>query len=266
MGNSAKNVLMSSSEHLDAFRKMLIKILSVATILAIILFLLREYVFAVILAPRSSDFIFYRGLEHLLSDFGVSNISVGNFNINLINTEMASQFMIHLKMSFYGALLLTSPYVVYKLFKYISPALYENEKRMSAKIVLSSYILFFVGVMMSYFIVFPFSIRFLGTYQVDATIPNTITLQSYTSTFNTLTLMLGLVFQIPVLSFFLSKMGLINAALMKKYRKYAIFIIAVVAAIITPPDIFTMILVLLPMCLLYEVSILVVARERPNSD
>jgi len=142
----------------------------------------------------------------------------------------------------------------------VSPALYENEKKYSYLVAAIIYFLFILGLLMSYFILFPISFQFLATYQVDEEITSTITLDSYISTFTTLTFMMGVVFQLPVFTFILGKMGLINADILKRYRSYAFIIIMIVAAIITPPDIFTLVMVTIPIYGLYELSIWVLQR------
>jgi sec-independent protein translocase protein TatC len=168
--------------------------------------------------------------------------------------------MTHLSTSVYLALLLVSPYILTELFSFITPALYDNERKYSARITCTIFLLFITGVLMSYFVIFPFSIRFLGTYQVSEDVVNMINLSSYISTFTALTFMMGIVFQIPVISFFLAKMGILEAEFMSRYRRHALIIIMILAAIITPPDIFTLVLVTIPMYALYELSILIVKR------
>ena len=182
------------------------------------------------------------------------------FHVQLINTELSSQFMTHMSTAFCLALLFASPYVVVELYHFIAPALYENERHYSVAVAVAVYVLFMLGVLMSYYVLFPFALRFLGIYQVTPDVVNQINLSSYISTFTTLTLLMGLVFQIPVLSFFLAKMGLLEASFMRRYRRHAFVLIAVIAAVITPPDIFTCCLVTLPMYGLYELSILIVGR------
>ena len=147
---------------------------------------------------------------------------------------------------------------MYELLRFISPALYEHERRYSLRVVAVVYVLFVIGVLMSYFVIFPISFRFLGTYQVAERIHNTITLDSYISTFTTLTLLMGVVFQLPVIAFILGKMGVVTAEMLKQYRKHAFLIIMFVAAVITPPDLMTLLLVSVPLYLLYEVSIRVI--------
>lgn len=183
-----------------------------------------------------------------------------DYKIPLISTELSAQFMTHITVSCILAVLLASPYILFELFKFISPALYESEKKYSYMVACIIYFLFILGLLMSYFVLFPISFQFLANYQVDDEIVNTITLDSYISTFTTLTFLMGIVFQLPIIAFVLGKMGIIDAQLLKQYRAYAFTIIMVVAAIITPPDIFTLILVTIPIYGLYEVSILVLKK------
>jgi len=147
-----------------------------------------------------------------------------------------------------------------ELFCFITPALYENEKKYSIRVAITVFLLFVVGVLMSYFILFPISFRFLGTYSVTEIVESNITLKSYISTFTTLTLVMGLVFQLPVIAYFLGKLEVVSSGLLRQYRKYAFLVIMIVAAVITPPDLMTLILVTIPLYMLYEVSIVVLKR------
>lgn len=175
--------------------------------------------------------------------------------------------MTHITVSCILAVLLASPYILFELFKFISPALYEREKKYSYLVAGIIYVLFILGLLMSYFVLFPISFQFLATYQVDDEILNTITLDSYISTFTTLTFLMGIVFQLPIIAFVLGKMGFIDAPMLKQYRPYAFVIIMIIAAIITPPDLFTLILVTIPIYGLYEVSILVLNKwAKPIED
>ncbi len=182
------------------------------------------------------------------------------FNIQLIATDLSSQFVTHLTTSIYLGLLCASPFIMYELFRFITPALLENERRYSTKIMISVYSLFMIGVLMSYYILFPISFRFLGTYSVADKVHTMITLDSYISTFVSLTILLGIVFQLPVISFILAKLGILNAPMMSKYRKHALIIIMLIAAIITPPDIMTLIMITLPIYGLYEFSVWILKR------
>lgn len=251
--------LMTTEGHLDVLRKMLLRVLFVILAIGIFVFVFRKQTFSIILAPRDSTFVFYRGVEWLLGMIGI-NYHFEAFNIELISTELSAQFMFHITTSLYVAVLLASPYVVFELFRFISPALYEQEKKYSVPIVIIAYLLFALGIMMTYYILFPFSFRFLGTYQVDETVRNTITLSSYMSTLISMSLIMGLVFQLPVLAYILGKIGVISYELLTEYRKWALMVILTLSAIITPPDIFTLLMVSLPLYLLYEISIIILKR------
>ena len=174
--------------------------------------------------------------------------------------------MTHITTAVYLGLLGASPYILYELFRFISPALYENERKYSVQVAVIIYVLFLLGVLMSYFVLFPISFRFLGTYSVSAKVVSNITLDSYISTFVSLTLVMGVVFQLPVVAFFLGKLGVASSWMLSKYRKHALIVIMLVAAIITPPDLMTLILVTIPLYLLYEVSIRVVKWVEPKEQ
>ena len=245
--------------HLEVLRKMLFRILFVTLALAITVFVFRKQTFSIILAPRDSSFIFYRGVEWFLQLFGI-DYHFKEFSIELISTDLSAQFMLHISTSLYVSLLLASPYIVFELFRFISPALYDQEKKYSVPIVFVVYILFALGILMTYYVLFPFSFRFLGTYQVDETVKNTITLSSYITTLISMSLVMGLVFQLPVLAYILGKIGLISYELLASCRQWALMIILTLSAIITPPDIFTLLMVALPLYLLYEISISILKR------
>lgn len=251
--------LLTFEGHLEILRKMLFRIIVVVIVLASIIFCFKKETFSIILAPQHSDFCTFKMIEYLAHSSGW-NFHFNEYNIPLISTELSAQFMTHITVSCVLAVLLASPYIVFELFKFISPALYESEKKYSSIVAIVIYALFIIGLLMSYFIIFPISFQFLATYQVDESITSTITLDSYISTFTTLTFLMGVVFQLPVLAYVLGKMGFIDADLLREYRAYAFVIIMIIAAIITPPDIFTLILVTFPIYGLYEASILVLRR------
>lgn len=257
---------MTFSGHLDVFRKMFVRILCVIIVLAIIIFCFKNETFSILLAPHNYDFCTFQWIESLLNKFGW-NFHFREYHIPLISTELSAQFMTHITVSCLLAALLASPYILFELFKFISPALYESEKKYSYLVAGIIYLLFIIGLLMSYFIIFPISFQFLATYQVDEKIVNTITLDSYISTFITLTFMMGVVFQLPVFAFVLGKMGFIDANTLRQYRAYAFVIIMIIAAIVTPPDLFTLVLVTIPIYGLYELSIVVLNKfVKPISD
>ncbi len=251
---SSDDGLMTFGGHLEVFRKILMRILVVALIFAIIIFVFKEITFTILLGPSEWDFCTYRWVEKVMRIFE-PEFCFTEFKVDLIATDLSSQFMTHMTSSIYLGFLCSSPVILYELFKFVSPALLENERKYAVQIVCIVYLLFIVGVLMSYFILFPISFRFLGTYSVADKVHSTITIDSYISTFVTLTLMLGLVFQLPVVAYVLGRMGIVQSSSLIKYRRYAFLLICIVAAIITPPDIMTLILVAIPLYLLYEISI-----------
>lgn len=249
--------MLTFGGHLEVLRRMLFRILAVAGILALVIFCFKDITWKLLLAPSESSFATYRWIEIVASKVGI-DYHFEQFNVDLIATDLSSQFMTHITTSIYLGALGTSPYILYELFRFVSPALYENEKKYSVQVVVIVYLLFVFGVLMSYFVLFPISFRFLGTYSVAERIHSTITLDSYISTFTTLTLLMGVVFQLPVIAYVLAKLGFISSDMLSKYRKHSFIIIMLVAAIITPPDLMTLVLVTFPLYFLYEVSIRVV--------
>ena len=259
MENDQNGNLMTFGEHLEVFRKMLFRIIGITLGLTVVIFCAKDTTFSLLLSPGDNHFVTYRVIERLAACVGW-NFHFDPYSIQLINTELASQFMTHVSTSIYLALLFVSPYIVIELYRYIAPALYENERRYSVSVAIAIHLLFILGVLMSYYVLFPFALRFLGTYQVAASVVNQINLASYISTFVTLTLLMGLVFQLPVMSFFLAKMGILEAGFMKQYRRHAFVLIGIISAVITPPDLFTCFMVMMPMYGLYELSILIVQK------
>lgn len=234
-------------DHLDELRSCLIKIMVVTAAMGIVAFILKEPLFKVVLAPSRSDFISYQLL------------GVRPFSIHLMNTGLTEQFMIHMKTALYCGLLLASPYVLYQLFRFVSPALYTNERRHAVRIVGSAYLMFLVGTAINYLLIFPLTVRFLGTYQVNPDVTNMLTIQSYVDTLISMSLVIGVVFELPVVSWILASIGIINWKQMATYRKHAFVAILIVSAIITPTtDAFTLFVVALPIWLLYEASIWIV--------
>lgn len=248
-------------DHLDVLRAAIVKSLLVAVVFGLAAFCFKEELFAVILAPKDADFITYR-LLYALSGL-VTEADAPDFLVKLINTGLAEQFIIHMKTALCVGVLCTSPYILYQLFRFVSPALYVNERKYAVRVVGGGYVMFLSGVLLSYFLIFPLTFRFLGTYQVSSEVENMIALQSNISTLMTMSLAMGLVFEIPILSWLFAKLGFLSADFMRKYRRHAIVVILVVAAIITPTsDVFTLSLVALPMWVLYEMSIWIVGKTK----
>lgn len=238
-------------EHLDVLRGSLIRIVLVSVITALVAFFFKDELFSIVLAPRSSNFFIYKLLGG------------EPFDIKLVNIGLTEQFMIHMKTAFCFGILVASPYILYLLYKFVSPALYQNERRYALRIVGGGYVMFIVGVLVNYCVIFPLTVRFLGNYQVSESVGNMLSLQSYMDTLMTMTFVFGVVFEIPVISWLLAMFGLLKDQWMRQYRKNAFVVILIIAAVITPTsDAFTMSIVALPIWLLYEVSIIIVAHTK----
>ncbi len=257
---------MTFWDHLDELRKVLIQPILLVAVLTVVAFMLKEPVFDMVLAANSPDFITYRFADSFVPESFISGNDEFVF-VQLINTELASQFLMHMKVSFYVALVLAIPFLFYKLFRFVSPGLYRNERKYSKWVIFFSFIAFFCGIVVSYFIIFPFSFRFLASYHVSQEVSNMISLTSYIDTLITLSILMGIFFELPVMSWILSKFGLLNAIFLKKYRRHAVVVILIIAAIITPTtDIFTLLLVSVPILLLYETSVVIVSIGDRNRE
>jgi sec-independent protein translocase protein TatC len=244
--------------HLDELKSHLVRIVAVVVVFTAVAFALKEWLFEFILAPTKGDFITYKLMEQL-------HLAVlpadGGAIAPLINTGLAQQFILHVKAAICAGVLLTSPYLIYLLFHFISPALYTHERKYAIRLVGSGYVMFILGVLLSYYLIFPLIFRFLGTYQVSEVVANTVTIDSYMDTLMMTCLSMGIVFEIPVICWILGRMGIINAHMMTHYRRHVIVALLIVAAIITPTsDVFTLTIVAFPMWLLYEFSILIVRK------
>lgn len=238
-------------DHLDELRAAILRALGVVVVCGVVAFCLKETLFAIVLAPRSSDFFVYRWM------------GADEFCLHLINTGLTEQFMVHIRVAIYAGLLCALPYVLFELFRFISPALYHNERRAALWIVGSSYLMFALGVAVCYVLIFPLTVRFLGTYQVSLDVDNMLTLKSYADTLIAMSFVMGVVFELPVVCAILGRMGFINGTLMRSYRRHAVVAILIVAAIITPTtDVVTLGIVALPIWLLYELSILIVPGKK----
>ena len=255
MGNNEQQ--MSFWEHLDVLRTVLLKILLVTVVCGMAAFLFKDQLFDIVLAPKDSDFITYRWMTSFAELLGEASADV--FDVQLINTGLAEQFLIHVKVAMCAGVLCASPYMLYQLFCFVSPALHDNERKYAVAMVGSGYLMFMLGVAVSYFLIFPFTFRFLGTYQVSGEVTNMIALPSYISTMMVMCLTMGIVFEMPVMAWLFGRMGLLSAGFMRRYRRHAVVIILIVAAVITPTsDVFSLLLVSCPIYLLYETSIAVV--------
>ncbi len=252
---------MSFWEHLEELRMHIFRSLAAIFILAIAAFLAKHFIFdVIILAPKNEDFITNRLLCKAGEYLSISALCIGKMNLQLQNINMSGQFMTHMYVSIFTGLIVAAPYVIWELWRFIMPALKPGEKKYSRGAVLVSSLLFILGVLFAYFLIVPLTINFLGTYQVSSEVPNQIYLNSYISTVLSVTLAVGIVFELPILVYFLTKVGIVSPALLKKNRKIMLVIVLVLSAIITPPDIFSQILVCIPLMGLYELSITISKR------
>lgn len=261
---------MSFFEHLEALRWHLVRSAIFIITLGIVLFFCKELVFdTILLGPKHPDFLTYRLMCKFSNAIGAGDeLCINSIPFSLINTDLSGQFTMHMWIAFVGGLILGFPYLLWELWRFIKPALKETEGGGVKGFVFFATILFLIGVLFSYYMIVPLTINFLGAYQVSAEISNTITLDSYVSTVTTLTLATGIVFELPIVVYFLTRFRIISPEFMKKYRKHAVVVILIVAAVITPsPDISSQLLVAIPLYILYELSIFVskyVARMRKD--
>jgi sec-independent protein translocase protein TatC len=247
---------MSFLEHLEVLRWHLIRALLAVLLVAIIAFIFKDIVFdRIILAPKTPEFLTNR----LLCKFGhlinVPRLCINSRPLEIISIKMAGQFSMHIMVSLIAGLVVAFPYVFFEFWRFIVPALYSKEKQHARGAVFYSSALFLIGVTFGYFVIVPLSVQFLGSYRVSEQVSNQINLISYVSTIASVVLASGIVFELPILMYFLTKAGLVTPKFLKKYRRHSLIVILALAAIITPPDIFSMILVSLPLIGLYEAGI-----------
>ena len=241
---------MSFWDHLDELRWSILRSLVVVVALSAVFLCIRKPLFDVVLAPASDDFVVYRLL-------GV------DFVMKLINVDITAQFFVHLKVSVLAGLVIAFPYIVYELWRFISPELYKREKKAVGKAFSLSSFLFYLGVVTGYFVVLPVCLMFFMGYTVSDSVENTITLNSYMSMFMTMVFMIGLLFEFPSVVLVLSSLGILGRDDLKRWRRHAFIAILVLSAIITPSDPVSMFVLAIPLYALYEFSILVCKKRKP---
>ncbi len=259
--STAKKEHLSFLDHLEELRWHLIRAVAAIFLFSILAFVYKNIVFDVIIfGPKHPDFISYRAMCQLTQMFGGSLFCFNEMPFELMNTKMAGQFTMHLWVSFVAGFIVAFPYVFFEIWRFIKPGLHANEQKNSRGVIFITSVLFAAGVAFGYFVISPFSIQFLATYSVSTDVINRIDLSSFISTITSVTLASGLVFELPVIVYFLSRVGLLTPDIMRKYRKHSIVVIMILSAIITPPDITSQILVTVPVLFLYEISIRVSKR------
>lgn len=252
---------MSFLEHLEILRWHLVRAILGIFVMAIVAFVFKNIIFdTIILAPKSPDFPTNVFLCNLGKLTGVLKLCINTLPLEIISIKMAGQFSMHIMVSLIAGFVVAFPYVFYQFWSFIVPALHTTEKKHARGAVFYSSFLFMLGVLFGYFLITPLTVHFLGSYSVSSEVTNQINLISYVGTLASVVLASGVIFELPVLAYFLTKVGLITPDFMKKYRRHALIVILLLSAIITPPDVFSQILVALPLLVLYEVGIVISKR------
>ncbi len=257
---------MSFLDHLSELRIHLIKSVLAILLFAIIAFIAKDFVFnTVLFGPRNPDFLTYRGLCNLSKTLGMDeSMCITEMPFKIQSRKMAGQFSAHIWVSITFGFIAAFPYVIYQFWNFISPGLKSKERKTSKGVIFASSLLFFTGVLFGYYIICPLSINFLGNYSVAETVHNDFDLDSYIGLVRASTLASGLIFELPIVIYFLSKVGLITPDFLRKQRKIALVLILVISAVITPPDIASQVIVAIPVLVLYEVSIFISKRVLKN--
>ncbi len=255
------NSNMGFLDHLEILRWHIIRAAIAVTVIGLLAFIFKDYVFDnILLAPRHDYFPTYRALCFLGKYFHIDGLCAKPTPLTIINSTISGQFSTHITIAIYTGLLLGFPYLLWELWRFIKPALYPKEQKMGRRGVYVISFLFIIGVLFGFFIVTPISTEFFSSYSVSADVKNMVDLNSYITMVVSATFATGVVFELPVFIYFLSKVGLITSTFLKKYRKHAVVVILVIAAIVTPPDAVSQIIVTIPMVILYEVGIVVAKR------
>ena len=263
-----KDKEMSFLDHLEVFRWHLIRAAIAILFFTIIAFIYKDIVFDVILlGPKRTDFLTYRILCEISQYLGLGDtLCLRDSPFSLMNISMSGQFSTHITTSIFAGFIIAFPYVLWEIWRFISPALHSNENSMAKGVVFFSSILFLIGILFGYYVIAPLSINFLGSYQVSSSVANQINLSSFVSTVTTVSFANGIIFELPILVYFLTKIGLLTPDFMRVYRKHSMVVILILSAIITPPDITSQVLVSLPLIILYEFSIKISERVIKNQE
>ncbi len=247
---------MSFLNHLEVLRWTLVRSSLAVFAFGIIAFLMKNFIFnSILLAPKDPSFVTYRFLCSVSQSFGTNGLCIDEIPFIVQSRTMAGQFSAHIWTSITFGFIMAFPYIVYEVWKFLKPALYEKERKNAKSFIIITSLLFFTGILFGYFVITPLSINFLGSYRVADEVKNNFDLSSYTGLLKASCLSAGFIFELPIVIYFLTKMGLVTPEFLKKYRKYALVLVLILAAIITPPDIISQVIVAIPMIVLYEVSI-----------
>ncbi|MDM9630752.1 twin-arginine translocase subunit TatC [Robiginitalea aurantiaca] len=267
MAETAKNPNeMSFLDHLEVLRWHLIRSTVAIVLIGLVAFLMKDFIFdTVIFGPKKMSFPTYRLFCNIATQIGVdSAFCADSLPFTIQNRTMAGQFSAHIWTSIWAGFIIGFPYVLYEMWKFISPGLYENERKNSRGFILIASLLFFMGVLFGYYVVAPLSINFLGTYQVSKEVLNEIDISSFISTVRASVIACGIMFELPIIIYFLTKVGLVTPEILTKYRKIALVLVLILSAIITPPDVASQIIVAVPVLVLYQVSIFISGKVLKN--
>lgn len=253
---------MSFLDHLEELRWRLVRAVASILIFAIVAFVFKGILFdVVIFGPKNPDFLTYRFFCKMSYWLGLDDsFCMSEMPFSLQNVAMSGQFTTHLISAIIAGIILAFPYVIWELWRFLKPGLRKDERAAAKGMVFYSSVLFASGVLFGYFLLAPLSVQFLGGYQVSESVANQIHLASYISTVTSVTLAAGIIFQLPILIYFLTRMGLVTPEILRQYRKHAVVGVLVISAIITPPDVTSQVLVTVPIMLLYELSIVISRR------
>lgn len=258
---------MSFLEHLEELRWHIIRSILAILFFMILAFIFKNFIFGrIILGPKNPEFLTNRLLCQLGEFLNTTALCINTKPLNLINIKMSGQLTTHITVAMVSGLILAFPVILWEFWQFFKPALKASEAKYAKGAVFAASMLFFIGVLFGFFMLAPLSIHFLSSYEIDSQIVNQINIRSYIGTLTSICLATGLVFELPIVAFFLTKIGVVTPAFMRKYRKHAIVVIFILAAIITPPDVFSQTLVAIPLLILYEISILISTRVMKQKE
>ena len=262
---------MSFLDHVEELRWHLVRSSAAIFIFGIIAFLMKGFIFdKIIFAPKDPNFITYLVFCSVSRFFGTEGLCIKDIPFTFQSLEMGEQFNVHIWISVTVGFIIAFPFIIWEFWKFISPGLYEKERKGAGVFIVVSSFLFFVGVLFGYYVITPLSVNFLGSYSVSELVSRNITISSYISLLKSSVLASGLIFELPIIMYFLTKMGIVTPDFLKQYRKHALVVVLILSAVITPPDIVSQIIVAIPILLLYEVSIfiskIVIRKQRKKEQ
>ena len=257
-GKKTPQAEMSFLEHLEELRWHIIRSVVLIAVFAVVAFIMKDFIFnEIIFKPKMPEFWSNQMMAKLGEYVGTDVLNINQKPLKLVSLKMADQFMLHFMVAIVLGLILAAPFIFFEIWRFIKPALYDKEKKHASGAVFFTSLLFMIGILFGYFIIVPLSIDFLTSYSVSPEVENQINMRSYIGTVTSITFASGFIFLLPIFSFFLSKVGILTPHFMRSYRRHAYVVMLLVSAIITPPDVFSQIMVAIPLVFLYEISIFI---------